>query len=85
MTMLRTISVKLPAEDVRRIPARNRSAFIREAVREKLARQEKAWKPKTRFGRKLVGLREAYIAKGGKLLTAEEIAAEIRENRGAMA
>jgi metal-responsive CopG/Arc/MetJ family transcriptional regulator len=85
MTMLRTISVKLPADDVRRIPARNRSAFIREAVREKLGREEKVWKPKTKFGRKLVAMREEYIAKGGKLVTAEEIAAEIRENRGGMA
>jgi Arc/MetJ-type ribon-helix-helix transcriptional regulator len=85
MTMLRTISVKLPAQDLRRIPARNRSAFIREAVREKLGREEKVWNPKTQFGRKLLAMREAYVAKGGKLLTAEEIAAEIRENRGSMA
>jgi Arc/MetJ-type ribon-helix-helix transcriptional regulator len=82
MTLLKTISVKLPAEDVRRIPSSNRSAFIRDAVREKLARQEKIWKPKTKFGRELAALQKGYK---GKLLTREEIAAEIRENRGAMA
>jgi hypothetical protein len=82
MTMLKTVSVKLPAEDIRRIPARNRSAFIREAVREKIARAEKVWEPKTQFGRELVALQKRYK---GKLLTPEEIAAEIRENRGSMA
>ncbi len=82
MTMLRTISVKLPADDVRRIPARNRSAFIRDAVREKLAREGKTWKPKTQFGRELVAMQKRYK---GKLLTPEEIAAEVRENRGSMA
>lgn len=82
MTTLKTVSVKLPTDDVRRIPARNRSAFIRDAVREKLARQEKPRKPTTQFGRELAALQKAYK---GKLLTPEEIAAEIRENRGGMA
>jgi hypothetical protein len=82
MTTLKTVSVKLPAEDIRRIPARNRSAFIRDAVREKIARSEKVWEPKTEFGRELVALQKRYK---GKLLTPEEIAAEIRENRGSMA
>ncbi len=85
MTTLTSISVKLPKIDVRRIPARNRSAFIREAVREKLERQERQWKPKTALGKKLMAMRAAYIRRGGKLLTAEEIDAEIRERRGGMA
>jgi Arc/MetJ-type ribon-helix-helix transcriptional regulator len=85
MTTLTTISVKLPQSDVSRIPTRNRSAFIREAVREKLARKDSRWKPKTAFGKRLVALRAARIRRGGRLFTAEEIDAEIRERRGGMA
>lgn len=82
MTKLKTISVKLPAGDVGRIPSRNRSAFIREAVREKLARGRTPWKPKSAFGRELVALQKRY---SGGLLSPEEINAEIRELRGSMA
>ena len=39
-TTLQAITIKLPVEDVRRIPRRNRSAFVREAVSEKLNREE---------------------------------------------
>ena len=82
---LTTISITLTPDELRRIPARKRSAFIREAVREKLARLGKGWKPKTEFGMKLLAMREAYIAGGGELLTQEEIAAEIRQRRGKLA
>lgn len=85
MTTLTTISVKLPKSDVSRIPVRNRSAFIREAVREKLARKEQRWMPKTAFGKRLMALRTARIRRGGRLFTAEEIDVEIRERRGGMA
>lgn len=84
MTTLITISVKLPKSDVSRIPARNRSAFIREAVREKLVRKGQRWKPKTAFGKRLLALRAARIRRGSRLFTAEEIDAEIRERRGSM-
>jgi Arc/MetJ-type ribon-helix-helix transcriptional regulator len=77
--MLTTISVKLPAGDVRRIPTRNRSAFIREAVKEKLDRQQKQWKPKTAFGKKLMVMSQRYQ---GKPLTVEEVNAELRERSG---
>ena len=80
------VTVKLPMSDLRRIPSRNRSAFIREAVREKLAHSEKAeWKPKTGLGRKLLALRKRHIDSGANLLDAEGIAAEIRERRGGLA
>lgn len=85
MTRLTTISVKLPKSDVSRIPAANRSAFIREAVQEKLARKEQRWKPRTAFGKRLMALRAARIQRGGRLFTAEEIEAEIHEQRGGMA
>ena len=80
------VTVKLPVADLRRIPRRNRSAFIREAVREKLAHDEiKDWKPKTEFGRKLLALRQRNIGSGATLLDAEGIAAEIRERREGLA
>jgi metal-responsive CopG/Arc/MetJ family transcriptional regulator len=85
MTTLTTISVKLPKSDLQRIPASSRSAFIREAVREKLSRQEKRGPPQTAFGKKLMAMRAAYVARGGQLLTPEEIAEEIRERRGGLA
>ena len=34
------------------------------------------------LGRKLVAIRERYLAEGGTLLTREQIDAEIRERRG---
>lgn len=82
---LQTVSFKLPMDDLRRIPARNRSAFFREAVREKLAQKKTEWKPKTALGKKLAALRQAHIDSGAELLDAEGIAAEIRARRGGLA
>jgi len=83
--MLTTISFKLPKRDLRRIPSRNRSRFIREAVQEKLSKQEAGWKPKTAWGKKLAALRAAHVTSGAKLLTTEEILEEVRERRGGLA
>jgi len=44
--------------------------------------QGKHYVPQTEFGRKLLKLREEAIAKGMKLLTEDEILAEIRSRRG---
>ena len=85
MTTLTTVSFKLPERDLRRIPARNRSAFIRAAVQEKLSRGEKRCKPKTAWGKKLAAMRAAHVASGAKLLTADEILQEVRDRRGGMA
>jgi hypothetical protein len=85
-TRTQPVTVKLPVADLRRIPSRNRSAFIREAVREKLAHAEKdGWKPRTELGRKLWALRQRHVDSGAPLLDAEGIAAEIRERRGGLA
>jgi hypothetical protein len=79
---LKVLSVKLPISDVRRIPG-NRSAFVRQAVAEKLARESKpAWRPKTANGRKLLQLRNQFLAQGGELLDADGIADELRQRRG---
>ena len=40
------------------------------------------YQPKTELGRKLVELRRAYIEGGGKLMTQDEILAEVRGRRG---
>ena len=83
---LQPISCKLPVSDLRRIPSRNISRFVREAVHEKLERQAAHdWKPKTNAGKKMAALRARYVAGGGELLDAEGIAAEIRERRGGLA
>ncbi len=79
---LKVLSVKLPLSDVRRIPG-NRSEFVRQAVAEKLSRQSgPAWRPKTATGRKLLKLRNRFLAQGGELLDAEGIAEELRQRRG---
>jgi hypothetical protein len=81
----KVLSVRLPLADVRRIPG-NRSKFVRHAVAEKLERESlPAWRPKTATGRKLLKLREQFLAKGGELLDAEGIANELRQRRGGLA
>ncbi len=83
---LQPITVKIPLSDLRRIPEKNRSKFIRSAVSEKLARQPTpAWKPRTETGRRLLALRRKFIQSGGELLDSEGIANELRERRGGLA
>lgn len=43
------------------------------------------YQPRTELGRKLIELRRAYIQAGGKLLSWDEINAEVRERRGGVA
>ncbi len=40
------------------------------------------FEPRSALGHKLRALRRKYVEAGGKLLTADEIAAEVRERRG---
>lgn len=47
--------------------------------------EDEAWvdyRPKTPLGRKLLELRRAYLASGGRLLSAEALDEEMRERRG---
>mgnify|MGYP001605416350 CR=1 FL=1 len=85
MTNTQTVSFKLPSEYLRRIPRRNRSEFFREAVREKLAQREPEFKPASPFARKLAALRSRYEASGARLLSPDEIAAEVRGRKGSLA
>jgi ribosomal protein L34 len=59
--------------------------FARKAVAKKLARESgPAWRPKTATGRKLLKLRNQFLAQGGELLSAEGIAKELRQRRGGL-
>jgi len=40
------------------------------------------YRPRTELGEKLLALRRAYIAKGGRLLSADELEEELRSRRG---
>ena len=81
---LQLISIKIPRADLRRIPG-NRSRFVREAIAEKLSREFKdIQKPKTAAARKMLKLRERFIARGGELLDSEGIAEELRQRRGGL-
>lgn len=83
---LKLVSVKLPVSDLRRIPEANRSEFIRSAVAEKLNRMESPpLVPKSAAGRRMLALRCSFVKRGGRLLDAEGIAAEIRQRRGGVA
>lgn len=43
------------------------------------------YQPRTELGRKLIELRRAYVEGGGKLMSWDEINAEVRERRGGVA
>jgi len=53
---------------------------LEEVLRE--FREQENWTPRTPLGQQLQALRRQFIADGGKLLTADEVAAEVRERRG---
>jgi hypothetical protein len=85
-TALITVSFKLSAADLRRVPDANRSRFFREAVQEKLAAATPDhWQPKTSLGKRLATLRAARVAMGGGNLSPGEVAAELQERRGGLA
>jgi|HubBroStandDraft_1064217.scaffolds.fasta_scaffold405040_1 hypothetical protein len=78
---LNVVSVRFPLSEVRRIPG-NRSEFVRQAISEKLARDAGlGWRAKTAIGRKLLHLRNPFLAQGGELLDADRIAQELRHRR----
>jgi len=80
---LQIISVKLPLSVTCRIRG-NRSEFVRQAVKEKLARSSApAWQPKPPR-RKLVKTKATVFGPGGELLDADGIAEELRQRRGGL-
>ncbi len=80
-----TVSVKIPARILSRIPApgNGRSRFIVHALEKEIERQRPAeWKPTTVRGRKLARLLEAGKAERGPRLNEEEFERELHERRG---
>jgi hypothetical protein len=80
-----TVSVKIPARILERIPApgNGRSRFIIRALEKELERQRPAeWKPTTRRGRMYAKLLEAGKAERYPLLNEEEFERELKERRG---
>ncbi|MFO7907491.1 MAG: hypothetical protein R6U98_32890 [Pirellulaceae bacterium] len=53
---------------------------LEEVLRE--FREQENWTPRSPLGQQLQELRQQFIAEGGELLTADEVAAEVRERRG---
>lgn len=80
---MRIVSLQIEEEDLRRIPARNRSEFMRAAIKEKLQREsEPKWRPKTGKGRKLLDLSNRF---GGDRVDQAAIGEELRRRRGGLA
>jgi len=82
------LAAKVPRailKEVDRLAGDNRSAWVREAIEEKLHRETPCatdFKPKTAFGRRLLALRQRHLSKGGPTLTLEEIRQEVARRRG---
>jgi hypothetical protein len=83
-TRLVSLTVRLPAEEHSALCAKpNRSAWVRNAINEKLEREAKRpTKPQTALGRKLLAARAEYRMAGGRLLSLEEVREEAARRRG---
>ena len=61
----------------------NRSAWVRNAIDEKLEREAaRPGKPRTALGRKLLAARAEYQAAGGRPLSLDEVRLEVARRRG---
>ncbi len=78
------MTVKLPAEDHWAVCAKsNRSAWVRNAIREKLEREAAPnTRPRTALGRKLLAARAEYARLGGRGLSLDEVRQEVARRRG---
>ena len=83
-TGLLSLTVKLPPEDHSAVCAKpNRSAWVRNAISEKLAREAGGpARPRTALGRKLLAARTQYARSGGRALSLEEVRQEVARRRG---
>jgi hypothetical protein len=83
-TGLLSLTVKLPPGDHAVVCAKpNRSAWVRNAVSEKLEREATATaRPRTALGRKLLAARAEYARAGGRALSLEEVCQEVARRRG---
>ena len=83
-TGLLSLTIRLPAEEHSVLCAKpNRSAWVRNAIDEKLQREAtRPGKPRTSLGRKLLAARAEYQAAGGRPLSLDEVRLEVARRRG---
>jgi len=83
-TGLVSLTIRLPAEEHSALCAKpNRSAWVRNAINEKLQREARPpVKPRTALGRKLLAARAEYRAAGGRALSLDEVSQEVARRRG---
>ena len=83
-TGLMSLTIRLPAEEHSALCAKkNRSAWVRNAINEKLQREAACpAKPQTALGRKLLAARSEYQKAGGRLLSLDEVCQEVAARRG---
>jgi hypothetical protein len=83
-TGLLSLTIRLPAEEHSALCAKpNRSAWVRNAIDEKLEREaSRPVKPRTALGRKLLAARAEYKAAGGRALSLDEVRQEVSRRRG---
>ena len=83
-TGLMSLTIRLPAEEHAALCAKkNRSAWVRNAINEKLQREAAhSAKPQTALGRKLLAARAEYQRTGGRLLSLDEVCREVAARRG---
>jgi hypothetical protein len=83
-TRLMSLTIRLPAEEHSALCAKmNRSAWVRNAINEKLEREAAhPAEPRTPLGRKLLAARAEYQRAGGRLLSLDEVCQEVAARRG---
>jgi hypothetical protein len=83
-TGLLSLTIRLPSEEHAAVCAKpNRSAWVRNAIGEKLQRETaRPVKPRTTLGRKLLAARAEYQAAGGRHLSLDEVRQEVARRRG---
>ena len=79
-----SLSIRLPAAEHSALCAKkNRSAWVRNAINEKLQREAAhPATPQTALGRKLLAARAEYQRAGGRLLSLDEVCQEVAARRG---
>ena len=83
-TGLLSLTVKLAPEDHSAVCAKsNRSAWVRNAISEKLEREvAQPARPRSTLGRKLLAAWAEYARSGGRVLSLEEVRQEVARRRG---
>lgn len=83
-TQLISLTIRLLAQEYSALcTKKNRSAWVRNAITEKLQREAtRSAKPQTALGRKLLAARVEYQKSGRRLLSLDEVCQEVDARRG---